>query len=196
MHRVQRSRFDLFQHLRKATDYPPARMIQKAKLTSTPVRTPNCRLLLQTPSSRTSHKMAPKAQKKPMIFPHKISSSPPVPPASVPSPSSAASPLPPELLESSQRSSERRRSAPVGMVSGVCACDWMAVNCERKLATSVGVKPALRRRSNPCGGAAGGRTACCVVLTGDDGEEARRDASSCSAASSSGVRWEAVKTEQ
>lgn len=37
------------------------------------------------------------------------------------------------------------------MVSGVWVCAWIARNCERSWAISVGVKPAERRRSKPRG---------------------------------------------
>ena len=36
-------------------------------------------------------------------------------------------------------------------MSGVCVCAWTARNCERRDATSVGERPAERRRSKPWG---------------------------------------------
>lgn len=42
---------------------------------------------------------------------------------------------------------------PVGIVSGVWVWAWIARNWARRFATSVGVKPVVRRRSKPRGAA-------------------------------------------
>ena len=83
----------------------------------------------------------------------------------------------------------------------------MARNCERRLATSVEVKPAERRRSKPWGCAGGCVVACCLLEPAADGETggmlsegevaaAAVAAASASASSSESVRWPVAEMEQ
>ena len=69
----------------------------------------------------------------------------------------------------------------------------MARNWERRLATSVGVKPAERRRSNPWGGEGCGGACCAVPMVL---KPLRDDALLISTSSSAGVRCVFVEMEQ
>jgi len=118
----------------------------KVRLTNNPLSTEICIRLVQMPSSRINQHAAAMGQKKPMRLPQSISSSPP----------SSSDPAAPPFAAfvgsfSSHLSSSDRSSSPIGMVSGVWVCAWMAMNCARRLATSPAEKPAVRRRSNPRG---------------------------------------------
>lgn len=118
--------------------------------------TATCLLRVQTPSSLNPQRKLPSGQKKPAMYPHSRSSSPPSSTANpAPQPASPVPPSPVKLAEgslaelSSHRSSSTRISAGVGIVSGVCVKDRFAWKCERNDATSAAVKPDTSKRSNP-----------------------------------------------
>ena len=131
------------------------RMNPKAVFNTTPMTTANCLRLGQTPSSLNPQMRAPRGQKKPVKYPYSISSSPPsstVNPAPQPaSPSPVNAGEGSAAVESSHRSSSARISVGLGIVSGVWVYERLFWNCERRAATSWGMKPELKRRSKPWG---------------------------------------------